>query len=379
MTLPSERIQPINLAEAYANGLQLRNAMMQQQQNQFQFERARRADQRQEEFLAKMQAGDLAGAQAADPMAFAAWQQKQAEAQKMGLEMSKTGQGIANDRAKRTQEEAQAMANTLAQNPRMAAYYRNRFDILQKNGLIDPIDVPGADTARTLLEPGMTGPEALPTRGEVRSAQTMAGVDPYKGLDGDLATFLRLNPQYEMGTPETAAAYTAWLRANKKSGASNVNVGGKVLPSATVSDLSDLETAMGSVDQLFADFAKTVPNKGAGAQVGARVTAMVPNTTEAQYQNNADVAAQSIGTILEGGKLTETDLQRYKRMLPQPGDSIETAKHKRDNMKAQLRRKLEDRRKNLEGSGYRVNQGRPQTFRNSETDATMDTLLKGGQ
>lgn len=49
---------------------------------------------------------------------------------------------------------------------------------------------------------------------------------------------------------------------------------------------------------------------------------------QGDYQNQLNVAAQIIGGILEGGKLTDPDYARYQRMMPGPGDSGERQESK---------------------------------------------------
>jgi hypothetical protein len=54
----------------------------------------------------------------------------------------------------------------------------------------------------------------------------------------------------------------------------------------------------------------------------------LPGTSAAEYSDAVKQAAQTIGTILEGGKLTDADLDKYAQMLPSAGDGAERAAEK---------------------------------------------------
>lgn len=342
MALVGDSIHPIDLSAIFAGA-----------GNIMQLRQAREAEDRANAFRQALQAGDMVGAQAADPFAFQKMQQQQLEATKAQVAMQKDMQGMADARAKRTQEESQAMARTLAQNPRMAGYFRRRFDILQGQQMIDPINVPGSDTANTLLEPGQTGPEALPTRDEVTTAQRMSGADPYDGLAPEVKEYVQVTGD-QPGSPGFGERFDARAVRLRRAGATTINNNLKELPANQINELSDLDTAMQSVDSLLQSFNRDIASGELTDQLVSRGEKYIPNSTTAQYQNDANVTAQTVGLILENGKLGEADLPRYKAMLPQPGDSPETAARKVAVIKDLLRKKQGNRRSALGSGGFKT-------------------------
>jgi len=63
---------------------------------------------------------------------------------------------------------------------------------------------------------------------------------------------------------------------------------------------------------------------------------------------------QSVGKILEGGKLAAGDEVKYARMLPQAGDPPEQAQRKIQGLKTMLRDARSRREKELAAGGYKV-------------------------
>jgi len=379
--LVSDSIQPVDWARTFQMIQGMQQNKLAAEEHRFRLDSLYEARDKRRAFNEALQNDDAEAARRADPAAWSQMQEQQLGVRKSQLDMAKATQEIGDKRTASTQNAQRLLTDVLKADPGAADMVRERRDQLVQGGVIDHFPLPGEESAQTWLPEGQAGPQVLPTEKQIAIGQRMAGTeDPLAKLSEDEREFARtsgLTP----GQRGWGQAFDAWKVRLRKAGATNVSVGGKILGTAAVAELSDLDTAIGSVDQLTKDYIATVPNKGTGDQLGARLTSLVPNTTTSQYQNNADVAAQSIGTILEGGKLTETDLQRYKRMLPQPGDSPDTAKRKADNMRAQLRRKLSDRKGNFDQAGYRVpGQGKPvPTYRSNETDALMDSLLQGGQ
>lgn len=342
MALVGDSIHPIDLAQIFAGA-----------GNIMQLRQARAAEERQNAFRQAMQNGDMVGAQAADPGLFAKLQQQQLEEQKAGMEMAKSQGQLVDDRAARTQKLQQQYLARAQANPHELPNLMRLRDSAVNSGNFSHFALPGEDTADTQLAPGMTGPEALPGRAEVRSAQVAAGADPYAGMSGDVKDYLQRYPNDSPDVPGFGGRVDAWDRQNRKSSATNVNVGGKILPANEVGDLSDLDTAMQSVDDLLTAFKRDVGSSDVAAQIQARGEKYVPNTAVAQYQNDANVTAQTVGLILENGKLGEADLPRYKSMNPQPGDSIETAERKVAIIKELLRKKRMNRSQALGSAGYR--------------------------
>jgi hypothetical protein len=84
------------------------------------------------------------------------------------------------------------------------------------------------------------------------------------------------------------------------------------------------------------------------------VASKLPGTNASRYENRANVAAQIVGGYLEGGKLMEQDLIRYKEMLPHAGETKETAKQKMDALVTMIANRQKGQKNALAGSGYNV-------------------------
>jgi hypothetical protein len=237
-----DRYQPSSLAESFARGIQIRNANLAAEHQRlatdgqrFQLEELYAQRDRTNAFREAIKANDPAAAQAADPFAYAKMQEQQ-------IEIRKKGQDSAKLRAEETQRMQEAAARAIGANPRLAGAYQNEVMRRAQRGEIDPFEVVGADTAHTVLPEGMVGPEALPSRGESRAAVQTAGGDPFKGMDNGLKEYLGSRPNDDPSIPGFAERYDAWNRANKKSGAVSVNVGG--MAGASKKTTADQEAAM---------------------------------------------------------------------------------------------------------------------------------------
>lgn len=127
------------------------------------------------------------------------------------------------------------------------------------------------------------------------------------------------------------------------------------LPTGQVAELSDYETAGRQVDDLFAEF-----DKGDQTGIGSRLKGKISDATGAdlgdtsRYVDKANATAQVVGLILEGGKLGEADLPRYRAMMPNPGDSRERAAAKVANIKKLLGDKARDRKAAYGAAGYKT-------------------------
>lgn len=113
---------------------------------------------------------------------------------------------------------------------------------------------------------------------------------------------------------------------------------GKDLPASELSALSELPVAEKQVDQLGEAF-KRLDMGGLKGRVGGAVTGALnlQGTDTAEYNAAALLAMQAAGKIVEGGKLAAGDEVKYRKMMPQPGDSPEVVNQKVAGMKGFLR------------------------------------------
>ena len=171
---------------------------------------------------------------------------------------------------------------------------------------------------------------------------------------------------------------------------------GKDLPASEVAALSELPVAEKQVDDLVAAFQRLDMGGASGRAAGAVTDALnLQGTDAAEYRAAAQLAQQAAGKIVEGGKLAAGDELKYRKMMPQPGDSPEVVKQKAEGMKSFLRDLASRRARAFKESGYNVAPSlmpsdapmapparqtatNPQTGEKVEWDGTQWVPVKGG-
>lgn len=174
MSLPSERIKPIDLGQALASAYALRNARQQGQMNDWQFSRAQDEYGRQQRFRDALTSGNMDAARAADPMAFMGLIKNQTEAKRAGLEIQKDESKLLDDKVARTQNAQRLILSALEENnsPERLKLARSKRDELVASGKYDHFDLPGEESA-----PDGGWVQSQPSQGEVVTAQAGAGID----------------------------------------------------------------------------------------------------------------------------------------------------------------------------------------------------------
>lgn len=124
----------------------------------------------------------------------------------------------------------------------------------------------------------------------------------------------------------------------------------KSIPAGEVVKLAELKGASGALDDLYSSFEGDVA-KGFGSSLTG-LTQFVPGTDASKYTDKQKAAAQTIGTILEGGKLTDPDFQKYMALVPDASDSKARAKAKRDTLQQMIARKQSSALTGLQQAGY---------------------------
>lgn len=155
----------------------------------------------------------------------------------------------------------------------------------------------------------------------------------------------------DMRAKQEAAKVAAYGRRHKGAGSNQE----KTLPVTAVEALADTDVAKNQLDTLDDSFEENDQGSFMG-KMGAKVTKALglQDTDAAKY--NADVMRvnQAVGKILEGGKLAAGDEEKYRRMQPMAGDSIDIVRKKIDGMKAFLDDIKAGRIKAYKASGYKV-------------------------
>lgn len=131
---------------------------------------------------------------------------------------------------------------------------------------------------------------------------------------------------------------------------------GRDLPATEVSALSELPVAEEQVDQLASLFERLDMGgmKGKVAQRAYEATGQGFGTGVDEYDAAARLAMQAAGKIVEGGKLAAGDEIKYRKMMPQPGDTPATVRQKAEGMKAFLRELATRRARGFRASGFNV-------------------------
>lgn len=131
---------------------------------------------------------------------------------------------------------------------------------------------------------------------------------------------------------------------------------GRDLPATEVAALAELPVAEKQVDELASIFERLDMGgaRGKAAQAAFNVTGQGFGTGVDEYDAAARLAMQAAGKIAEGGKLAAGDEVKYRKMMPQPGDSREVVKQKTQGMKTYLRELAQRRAQGFKGAGYNV-------------------------
>lgn len=141
--------------------------------------------------------------------------------------------------------------------------------------------------------------------------------------------------------------------------------GATKIPASEAAALGSLETA----ERALMALDKSWDTK-TGAVSG--VAQHLPGTKSAQYNDQKLAAAQVIGTILEGGKLTDSDLSdKYLPLMPSAGDGESRKTAKVENLRRMLRDFGAGKREGLGRAGYDVSR-----FTDHDAEAKADAERK---
>jgi hypothetical protein len=162
---------------------------------------------------------------------------------------------------------------------------------------------------------------------------------------------------------------------------------GKPITASATAELSDLRTQMNTIDDIHKQWEdKIYKERGKGAsaltpwspleRLASALSGAIPGTgsSEQEYAQIRDQAAQSIGRSMEGGKLTDPDYIKYLKFLPTPGDTKEQAKNKKENLKKMMKNTYNERLRTFREAGYDVSGFSPM----KEAEAREETIPSPG-
>lgn len=136
----------------------------------------------------------------------------------------------------------------------------------------------------------------------------------------------------------------------KKQALSSPKGSGKALPQTAVQELSDFDNSVSLLDNLSGVLETKKDKLG---PVMGRLSKFNKYDKDAQsVQAELDIAAQVIGKALEGGKLAEGDIARYKTMLPNLNDTPELAQYKIDTLKQKIMNQKGARLQSYNSAGF---------------------------
>lgn len=133
---------------------------------------------------------------------------------------------------------------------------------------------------------------------------------------------------------------------------------GKQLPIAPLEALGDAKASLNALDNALNSFQANQDIAGPQQSLLTKAqklgefgkTGQQAKSFDAELQLNA----QTIGKYLEGGKMTDADIERYKSMLPNLSDSYEVAKKKTQLIKNLISGKQKSQLEALGQAGYDV-------------------------
>lgn len=228
-------------------------------------------------------------------------------------------QGYLHGRAFRREEDAHKLRTGLAEEQLRKDHAEDAF-------WDAPAEAPKRDeyvTAPTAEEsaysPGLTRRQL---KSQLQLDKTQAEVDKLNRVPTDKSIEMTAYQKGLLGLQKERLG----IERDKAQKVARGGAGSKVT-SATAQEVGSFDSAMDMASQLEDQY-----NNGA-ASAGSSIKSLFKGTDADKYETFRDYAAQTIGTILEKGKLTDRDYDRYKEMLPKPNDTNGIAAQKVKTLK----------------------------------------------
>lgn len=186
-----------------------------------------------------------------------------------------------------------------------------------------------------------------------RVAQYIIGRDDkLRGMQESSAQRKALNDEKLAAEKAAKEDERKWREGeNAKDRASRVgknSEGHKIVAAEVAKSIGQYDTA----DTLLQDLEKNYAARA--ASTGSGLKQFIPGTDANLYSNSADLSAQNIGQILEGGKLTDSDYDRYKKMMPSASDTADQAANKFAEIRRQISEKKRGAISGTRQAGYNV-------------------------
>lgn len=127
---------------------------------------------------------------------------------------------------------------------------------------------------------------------------------------------------------------------------------GKPVTAEQAKLVASLDTSEQQLSEIEKEIEKNADVMG---PIAGRVAPLSPYASQTKgFDARMKLAAQKIGVALEGGKLTDQDIDRYRQMLPSLTDAPETAKAKVQVVRQLLQQEKESQLGSMKAGGYEV-------------------------
>lgn len=177
-----------------------------------------------------------------------------------------------------------------------------------------------------------------------RSAE---GVERYYGTVKQVPqSWNKAKSEYEADTKKEAASAKALSKKSAEDAKRVAKKSGQQITAGEAAKIGKLDSANKLIDDLWSDY------KTNASHVGSGLLSKMPWGTAHDFDQTRRQKAQMIGGILEGGKLTDPDFDRYYSMMPSPWDTDQQAKNKIDELKQTLSLVKEGQVKALTDTGF---------------------------
>lgn len=160
------------------------------------------------------------------------------------------------------------------------------------------------------------------------------------------ATNAQAHQILQMGQNAWATQQRHW-RQNRPDKPKGEGDGKRIMPAEQAALIGQFDAA----ENTLADLSKSWDTK---LDWTSGVGQFVPGTDSKEYTDELRQAAQTIGVVLEKGKMTDADVPRYMDMLPQAGDSLARKTNKAESLKRKLRNARDSQLGGLGAAGYDV-------------------------
>lgn len=201
------------------------------------------------------------------------------------------------------------------------------------------------------LAKGYKAPENISTKQERLNASEDRIQRSREAISDDRMNLLRakLSQQASMRNSDLQAQILRQKLGEKEAG--------QRVPATVAADIGEASSSYSAIDDILAltnDNADIMGPMGTGlaSSVAGYMQLGDRGKRAASLKSELDTRAQIVGKYLEGGKMTDSDIERYKASIPVMSDSPEVIKTKVANLKRLVAKLQQQKLSSLKGAGY---------------------------